>query len=280
MNVEPWSVVAVGASGAVVKGIQYLLRAQGHQLAADGAFGPITKAAVSALQTAKGLTADGVVGPVTWPYLVVPSAMGSTGEEVRAVQQFGLLRSPGDTLLAVDGKFGPATKERIEFFQESWGLTLDGVAGRETWSFLSTQVPGPRPWPLVKPGATQATNWRVLAAQHLLRAHGASIVADGVFGPASAAAVSAFQQTLRNVEISSTIGQLDWPALIVTVKAGAHGEAVRALQTLLPGDLAVDGVFGPQTDAAVRDFQQVFLPPDDGIVGPKTWQALVVRLFD
>ena len=198
MNVEPWSTVAQGAAGAVVKGIQYLLRAQGHQLAADGAFGPITKAAVSAVQTAKGLPVDGVVGPVTWPYLVVASGMGSTGEEVRAVQQFGLLRSPGDTLLAIDGKFGPLTKERIEFFQESWGLALDGVAGRETWSFLSTLVPGPRPWPLVKPGATQATNWRVLAAQHLLRAHGASIVADGVFGPASAAAVNAFQQTLRN----------------------------------------------------------------------------------
>jgi len=280
MNVEPWSTVAEGASGVVVKGIQYLLRAQGHQLAADGAFGPITKAAVSAVQTAKGLPVDGVVGPVTWPYLVVASGVGSTGEEVRAVQQFGLLRSPGDTLLAIDGKFGPLTKERIEFFQESWGLALDGVAGRETWSFLSTLVPGPRPWPLVKPGATQATNWRVLAAQHLLRAHGASIVADGVFGPASAAAVNAFQQTLRNDEISSTIGQLDWPALIVTIKAGAHGEAVQALQTLLAGDLAVDGVFGAQTDAAVRDFQKVFLPPDDGIVGPKTWQALVVRQFD
>jgi peptidoglycan hydrolase-like protein with peptidoglycan-binding domain len=280
MNVEPWSTVAQGAQGVVVKGIQYLLRAQGHQLAADGAFGPITKAAVSALQNAKGLPVDGVVGPVTWPSVVVTSGVGSTGEEVRAVQQFGLLRSPGDTLLAIDGKFGPLTKERVEFFQESWGLALDGVAGRETWSFLSTQLPGPRPWPLVKPGATQATNWRVLAAQHLLRAHGASIVADGVFGPASAAAVTAFQQTLRNVQISSTIGQLDWPALIVTIKAGAHGEAVQALQTLLPGELAVDGVFGPQTDAAVRDFQTVFLPPDDGIVGPKTWQALVVRLFD
>jgi len=280
MNVEPWSTVAEGAEGAVVKGIQYLLRAQGHPLAADGAFGPITKAAVSAMQTAKGLPVDGIVGPVTWPYLVLASGVGSTGDEVRAVQQFGLLRSPGDTLLAVDGNFGPLTKERIEFFQESWGLALDGVAGRETWSFLSTQVPGPRPWPLVKPGATQATNWRVLAAQHLLRAHGASIVADGGFGPASAGAVNAFQQTLRAVEISSTIGQLDWPALIVTVKAGAHGEAVQALQTLLPGELAVDGDFGPLTDAAVREFQRMFAPPADGIVGPLTWWSLVVRIFD
>ena len=81
---------------------------------------------------------------------------------------------------------------------------------------------GPRPWPLVKPGATQATNWRVLAAQHLLRAHGASIVADGVFGPAERRCRQRLPADAAHDEISSTIGQLDWPALIVTVKAGAQ----------------------------------------------------------
>ena len=109
------------------------------------------------------------------------------------------------------------------------------MAGPETWSFLSTFMPGPRPWPLVKQGATQATNWRVLAAQYLLRAHGSGIVADGAFGPASGAAVQAFQQTLRTTEISTTLGQLDWPHLIITVSLGDHGDAVRAVQTLLSG---------------------------------------------
>ena len=33
-------------------------------------------------------------------------------------------------------------------------------------------------------------------------------------------------------------------------------------------------------DAAVRGLQGVFLPPADGIVGPDTWHALVVPLFD
>ncbi|WP_243074678.1 peptidoglycan-binding protein [Microbacterium sp. SS28] len=280
MNVEPWSTISEGASGPVVKGAQYLLRAKGHTIAADGAFGPLTRAAVIAQQTTAGVPADGVVGPLTWPHLVTPVSQGSTGDAVRAVQQFGLLRSPGDTALVPDGSFGPITKEHVEFFQESWGLSLDGAAGRETWSFLSTAVPGPRPWPLVKQGSTQATNWRVLAAQHLLRAHGATIAADGVFGPASGAATIAFQQTLRAVEISSTIGQLDWPSLIVTVRLGDHGEAVKALQTLLAGELTVDGDFGPLTDAAVRSFQDVFAPPSDGIVGPVTWWSLVVRLFD
>ncbi|KAF2415257.1 hypothetical protein B1729_00565 [Microbacterium sp. B35-04] len=284
MNVEPWSTVGVGSSAAIVPGIQYLLRAHGHAVAVDGAYGPATAAAVSAFQTAQGVPSDGIVGPITWPRLVIAVQQGSTGDAVRAVQQFGLLRSPGEDPLVVDGDFGPMTKERVEFFQESWGLSLDGVAGRETWSFFSTFVPGERPWALVKQGSSQATNWRVLAAQHLLRAHGATIAADGAFGPLSGQAARAFQQTLRAVEISTTLGQLDWPSLIITVKqgdgpAGAKGEAVRAVQTLLAG-VTVDGDFGPQTDAAVREFQGVFLPPADGIVGHETWHTLMMRLFD
>ena len=51
------------------------------------------------------------------------------------------------------------------------------------------------------------------------------------------------------------------------------------MQTLV-GNLVVDGDFGPLTDTAVRNFQSVFLPPDDGIVGPVTWHALVLRGFE
>lgn len=75
--------------------------------------------------------------------------------------------------------------------------------------------------------------------------------------------------------MSTTTGQLDWPALIVTVRRGDSGPAVAAAQSLLP-DLAEDGDFGPRTEAAVRDYQQVFAPPDDGVVGPVTWHSLVL----
>ncbi len=40
----------------------------------------------------------------------------------------------------------------------------------------------------------------------------------------------------------------------------------------------VDGIFGSQTEAAVRAFQQIFDLNPDGIVGPATWYALV-RLY-
>ena len=280
MNVKPWSTVGLGVDAQVVSGIQYLLKARGHNVVVDGQYGPATAAAVTAFQTGAGLGADGIVGPQTWPALVISTHAGSTGDAVRAVQQFGLVSSPGLPPLVIDGSYGPVTTERVRDFQRSWGLTIDGQAGPETWSFLSTALPGPRPWPLVKVGATQDSNWRVRAAQYLLRAHGSGIVADGIFGPQSGAAVQAFQQGLRNTEISTTLGQLDWPHLIITIQPGSTGDAVRAAQTLLPHGLAVDGVFGPLTEAEVRSFQQMFAPPDDGIIGPVTWHALTEPLFE
>ncbi len=280
MNVAPWSTIGGGVDWAPVRAIQYLLRAHGHAVAADGVYGPATTAAVSAFQGGAGVSVDGIVGPETWVVLYIETAQGQAGDAVRAVQQFGLVPSPGIEPLMVDGDFGPITRERVQHFQTSWGLSIDGIAGYETWSFLSSLVPGFQRWPLVKVGSTQASNWRVLAAQYLLRHRGAGIVADGVFGPLSGAAIQAFQQTLRATFIGDTVGQLDWPALIETVSLGASGDAVRAAQTLLPGSLTVDGAFGPVTDAAVRDFQTMFAPPADGIVGPVTWHALTQPIFD
>ena len=57
----------LGASGASVKTLQQALANAGFSPgAADGQFGPKTAAAVKAFQSAKGLVADGVVGPKTW----------------------------------------------------------------------------------------------------------------------------------------------------------------------------------------------------------------------
>jgi len=66
-----------------------------------------------------------------------------------------------------------------------------------------------------------------------------------------------------------------------TVKRGATGSTVRALQHLLNyrgASLTVDGSFGANTDAAVRSFQSSHGLTVDGRVGPQTWSALVVTL--
>jgi peptidoglycan hydrolase-like protein with peptidoglycan-binding domain len=70
-----------------------------------------------------------------------------------------------------------------------------------------------------------------------------------------------------------------WPL----TRQGDQDHPVRTLQDLLRArghNVTVDGIFGPRTDTAVRDFQQALhhdIPSVtvDGIVGPVTWQALV-----
>ncbi|WP_158863011.1 peptidoglycan-binding domain-containing protein [Leifsonia sp. AG29] len=63
-----------------------------------------------------------------------------------------------------------------------------------------------------------------------------------------------------------------------TVQEGDTGDAVRRAQRALRRTpdlgLVVDGIFGPQTKAAVISFQQGAGLVPDGIVGPLTWAAL------
>ena len=65
-----------------------------------------------------------------------------------------------------------------------------------------------------------------------------------------------------------------WPV----VKSGSNGHPIKTLQYLLRArghTVAVDGVFGPNTEAAVKAFQASHGVAADGIVGPVTWRALV-----
>jgi hypothetical protein len=68
--VELLPVLQQGATGADAKSAQGLLGARGHVVAVDGNFGPATKAAVQAFQTASGLANDGIVGQQTWTKLL------------------------------------------------------------------------------------------------------------------------------------------------------------------------------------------------------------------
>jgi peptidoglycan hydrolase-like protein with peptidoglycan-binding domain len=140
-----------------------------------------------------------------------------------------------------------------------------------------------QPFPLVRSGDREHP---VRTLQYLLRARNHSVIIDGIFGPKTDAAVRAFQME-KHLTVDGIVGPKSWSALIVTVKRGSQGDAVRGVQEEFefrsgePGTgLQIDGIFGPKTEAAVRGFQQA-LATDipsvavDGIVGPVTWQALV-----
>lgn len=63
--------VQYGSNNNAVKAVQYLLNAKfGKSLTVDGAFGSGTKSAVVSFQSSQGISADGIVGPTTWLYLV------------------------------------------------------------------------------------------------------------------------------------------------------------------------------------------------------------------
>lgn len=273
MNVEPFSEVKAGDSGAPVTGVQYLLRAQGFPVAVDGVFGPATEGAVRDFQAARGLPVNGIVDERSRPLLVVTTGPGDSGDAVRGVQSFGLSIIPESPPLVTDGIYGSETESRVRMFQEGWGLTVDGFAGRETWSYLLADRRSV--WPLVKVGATNDTNFRVLPVQFLLRARGFDIDADGIYGPITGEAVRQFDIGNRVKYVSTTVGNLTWPALILQAGPGDSGDAVRAVQSVFPG-LGVDGLFGAETEAAVRSFQEMFGLVVDGIVGPATWHLLVV----
>jgi peptidoglycan hydrolase-like protein with peptidoglycan-binding domain len=128
-----------GSSGESVQQLQVALKEIGQDPGpVDGAFGPQTEAAVKAFQQERGITADGVVGPITWrnidefaefdePILSV----GSTGLPVRRAQS--RLTAAGYDTGGVDGIFGPLTGSGVKALQQATGLTVDGIVGPDTW---------------------------------------------------------------------------------------------------------------------------------------------------
>jgi hypothetical protein len=159
------------------------------------------------------------------------------------------------------------------------GGELFGLSAGPFWveikAVANYQVSIPN-WPNFRAGDKGA---EVSAIQYLLKYHGKNLTVDGVFGPQTTAAVKSFQSG-NGLSSDGVVGPNTWSALIqgAQVGHGKKGDAVRAAQTLLNkfgASLNVDGNFGPQTVAAVKDFQSGHGLAADGIVGPQTWQALV-----
>lgn len=142
------------------------------------------------------------------------------------------------------------------------------------WAIDQAVVTTLKPWPTVKRGAKGDS---VRSLQHLLRARGQTPAVDGDFGAGTEKAVRAHQK-VRNLTIDGVVGPQTWGVLVVTVRRGSRGEAVKAVQAQLKVrgvPIVVDGAFGAATQRAVKDFQTSVGAEPDGVVGAFSWQALV-----
>ena len=118
----------------------------------------------------------------------------------------------------------------------------------------------------------------VMAIQGLLRQHGAVLRISGIFDAPTVTAVRAFQ-TGRAMPVTGMVDGATWSRMLVRLRTGSVGEAVKVLQRQLNdkrgAGLLVDGIYGGATSAAVRTFQRHARLTVSGGVDPTTWRYLI-----
>ena len=212
-------------------------------------------------------------------------------------------------------------------FQSVFSLPEDGIVGKSTWyaiQFIYNAVKKLNELDSEGIALSEVTQQyggdsglgdrgnEVRNIQYLLRyvsefyATVPSVEIDGVFGPATESAVSAFQRQ-ADLPVTGRVDLATWDALYrtylglietipfqyvegnvlpypgVPLRQGSETEAVRILQeylnfvgqtyTQIP-PVNVTGYFGNQTQQAVLTFQRLFGIPTTGTVAAVTWDTL------
>ena len=227
------------------------------KLTVDGVFGSRMAATVRAFQKQFNLTADGVVGRQTWykiSYIYVSVKdlaeltsegevssgtlsdgtwggtvlrTGSTGSAVEQLQFWlNTLAQYESSIpsLTVDGVYGTGTANAVRAFQRKYGLTVDGVVGRATWTevydqFRSIQsdngTPNAYPGTALREGSS-GQNVRLvqfwLKIARTVYPSLSNVTVDGKFGSATTAAVKRFQ-TYFGLTSDGVVGRTTWNKL-------------------------------------------------------------------
>lgn len=294
-----------GKTGETVKYIQNKLINKGYFLGrtgADGIFGFQTEKAVRQFQIDSNLSADGIIGPLTWekledPTIVISSSypgniigMGARGDNVLKIQR-ELIRRGYNVPGGADGQYGSGCRETVKKFQGDNGLEIDGVVGKRTWDtlFPTLGIELPYPGKIITMGSRGEN---VIRIQKRLIRLGYNVPggADGQYGSGCREMIKKFQGD-NGLEIDGDVGENTWNTLFPLqnqkensewpryyIAKGMSDGNVSIIQTRL-SNLGysigpIDGIFGENTEEAIKNFQETNHLDVDGIVGRDTWNAL------
>ncbi|MDJ0768734.1 MAG: peptidoglycan-binding protein [Ilumatobacter sp.] len=305
---------AGGADGIFGPGTAAALSSfqQQQGLAESGRVDAATAAALGAVREAPAAPAAtddaGAPAPAAPASPLVGLKIGSRGTAVQQLQQ-QLIDAGFRVVGGADGIFGVLTANALSSFQYSVDLPANAIVDEATASALDAAVPagggeatssgdtpsgsGDSSSPLVglKYGSLGSD---VEALQRALLAAGMTVRggADGVFGPATRAAVEQFQAsagleqtgrvdaaTATALESESAVHSVAKASPLVGLKAGSLGSSVKQLQSaLMEAGVKVrggaDGIFGPATAQALREFQTSQGLEATGVVNADTIEAL------
>ena len=144
LNYLTLATIRKGSTGKDVKFAQLILYLTckdmiNNAISIDGQFGAITEQAVKVFQEKNGRGVDGIVGPSTWQRLCPAVMAGYTPDKYwradRIIEEVQRLLVLGNKLNStdIDGQFGVRTENAIKTFQKAYGLTQDGIWGKQCW---------------------------------------------------------------------------------------------------------------------------------------------------
>jgi peptidoglycan hydrolase-like protein with peptidoglycan-binding domain len=276
--------LSLGSSGDNVRIVQLRLNRISQNYpsipkiaALDGIFAEDTEAAIKRFQEVFGLDPDGKVGSSTW-YAIAriynavkklneldsegikleevtkqyPGALtlGSQGLGVSNLQYFLSYLSRFYSSIpqtSIDGIFGIKTREAVLAAQRTFGVTIDGTVGEETWNAIYNAYRGivsqipleyvegnvlPYPGLLLRLGSD---NDSVLLMQQYLNVIASvypevnTVELTGYFGEQTDRAVKAVQ-SLSGLEANGLVGAITWSAITSLYSDIVNGSQLRSGQ--------------------------------------------------